>query len=256
MYRHVLNNTIREDGKYLLADYALLRKVIKTNIFFFKFVSIFLEIVRHLSRIHLQIWTHPKVLDTAYHEAVAEQKKKTKKMKQMLELPEDYNSEEEALYNVHPDLSKNLQRDWWTRYVTDEDLESVLPSNKLVLLFEILKECEKKQEKCLVFSSYVQVLNVVQFFLKQIDQQTRTKEKQPGLESFHGRWQRGSDYYYLDGSTPHELRHEMITAFNKPKNKTRMFLISARAGGQGINLIGANRVVLLDTSWNPSNDRE
>lgn len=76
-----------------------------------------------------------------------------------------------------------------------------------------------------------------------------------GLEKFRGPWKLGSDYYRLDGKTPKSLRHQMIKQFNDPTNKTRAFLISAKAGGQGINLTGANRVVLLDTSWNPSNDR-
>lgn len=49
----------------------------------------------------------------------------------------------------------------------------------------------------------------------------------------------------------------MIKEFNNVLNKkARIFLISAKAGGQGINLIGANRVIILDTSWNPSNDQQ
>lgn len=49
----------------------------------------------------------------------------------------------------------------------------------------------------------------------------------------------------------------MIQSFNDPTNeRVKCFLISAKAGGQGINLVGANRVILLDTSWNPSNDQQ
>lgn len=78
----------------------------------------------------------------------------------------------------------------------------------------------------------------------------------PGMDNFRGPWKLGHDYYRLDGKTPKSIRHQMITNFNSPSNNTRVFLISAKAGGQGINLTGANRVVLLDTSWNPSNDRK
>lgn len=78
-----------------------------------------------------------------------------------------------------------------------------------------------------------------------------------GLDRYRGPWILGQDYYRLDGKTPKSIRHTMITKFNNPNNtRTRCFLISAKAGGQGINLIGANRVILLDTSWNPSNDQQ
>ncbi|CAD6997236.1 unnamed protein product [Ceratitis capitata] len=70
-------------------------------------------------------------------------------------------------------------------------------------------------------------------------------------------WILGKDYYRLDGKTPKLIRHEMIEQFNSISNKrARVFLISSRAGGQGINLTGANRVIILDTSWNPSNDQQ
>lgn len=70
-------------------------------------------------------------------------------------------------------------------------------------------------------------------------------------------WILGKDYYRLDGKTPKLIRHEMIEQFNSMSNKrARVFLISSRAGGQGINLTGANRVIILDTSWNPSNDQQ
>lgn len=152
----------------------------------------------------------------------------------------------------------SVKNDWWRAHLKPEDLETILPSNKLMVLFEILNQCHQNNEKCLIFSAFVAVLDVVEFFMNAISKQNKTNVDQPGLERFRNQqWEFGTDYYRLDGKTQKNRRHEMITSFNSPKNQqTRAFLISAKAGGQGINLIGANRVILLDTSWNPSNDRK
>ena len=62
----------------------------------------------------------------------------------------------------------------------------------------------------------------------------------------------------LASSTPRVRvrdRQMMIDEFNRRGNKTtRVFLLSTRAGNMGINLVAANRVILMDTSWNPAND--
>lgn len=150
----------------------------------------------------------------------------------------------------------SVTSDWWRPHLTPDDLETIIPSNKLKIVFEILNQCYRNKEKCLIFSAFVAVLDVVEFFMKLINDQEKTGNK-PGLETYRGPWELGKDYYRLDGKTAKTHRHSMITNFNDPKNeRTRAFLISAKAGGQGINLIGANRVILLDTSWNPSNDRK
>lgn len=59
----------------------------------------------------------------------------------------------------------------------------------------------------------------------------------------------------LDGSTPSTARAAMIAAFNHPNSRFNVFLLSTNAGGEGINLTAASRVVLLDVSWNPSRDQ-
>lgn len=128
----------------------------------------------------------------------------------------------------------------------------------MILLFEILRMCQEKGEKCLIFSGFVMVLNMVEYFMKMIDEQSKNpKAHLYGLSRFRGPWRPGMDYYRLDGGTSKSTRHEMINKFNDPKNRvTRVFLISTKAGGQGINLVGANRVVILDTSWNPAVDQQ
>ena len=65
----------------------------------------------------------------------------------------------------------------------------------------------------------------------------------------------GKDYYRMDGSTNAETRKIWCKFFNRTtSHRMRLFLISTKAGGLGINLVGANRVVIFDASWNPSHD--
>jgi DNA repair and recombination RAD54-like protein len=46
-------------------------------------------------------------------------------------------------------------------------------------------------------------------------------------------------------------RQKLVDRFNDPEGKEFVFLLSSKAGGCGINLIGANRLILFDPAWNP-----
>ena len=59
----------------------------------------------------------------------------------------------------------------------------------------------------------------------------------------------------MDGSTAPDTRKIWCKYFNKATNyRMRLFLISTKAGGLGVNLVAANRVIVFDASWNPSHD--
>jgi DNA repair and recombination protein RAD54B len=59
----------------------------------------------------------------------------------------------------------------------------------------------------------------------------------------------------LDGSTPPAKRQALVDDFNRaPASSCFAFLLSAKAGGTGLNLIGASRLVLFDVDWNPATD--
>lgn len=61
----------------------------------------------------------------------------------------------------------------------------------------------------------------------------------------------------LDGSTPTQKRQSLVEDFNRlPANACFAFLLSAKAGGTGLNLIGASRLVLFDVDWNPATDMQ
>ena len=64
---------------------------------------------------------------------------------------------------------------------------------------------------------------------------------------------RGWDVCRIDGAVKAEDRNEQIAAFNS-NPESRLFLLSTRAGGLGINLTAADTVILFDSDWNPQQD--
>uniref|UniRef100_A0A8K9UQB9 DNA helicase n=1 Tax=Oncorhynchus mykiss TaxID=8022 RepID=A0A8K9UQB9_ONCMY len=143
--------------------------------------------------------------------------------------------------------------DWHKEFVTEADSEILEHSGKMVLLFEILRMAEEVEDKVLVFSQSLISLDLIEDFLE-LSGRAKEEEKQSPYKG-EGKWFRNIDYYRLDGSTNALNRKKWAEEFNDTSNvRGRLFLISTRAGSLGINLIGANRVIIFDASWNPSYD--
>ena len=68
----------------------------------------------------------------------------------------------------------------------------------------------------------------------------------------HHHW----DFFRLDGSTEIAQRQTIVNSFNARFTSKRLFLLSARAGGVGLNITGASRVILLEPAWNPAVDAQ
>lgn len=110
----------------------------------------------------------------------------------------------------------------------------------------MLHMCVQLREKVLIFSQSLISLNLIEAFMAKI--------AVPGTRE---PWTKKKHYFRLDGSTSSTDRSAMIDAFNDRTNlDLHAFLISTRAGSLGISLTSASRVIILDTSWNPSHDAQ
>lgn len=126
---------------------------------------------------------------------------------------------------------------WVKEYGEDPRFFDSKCSNKIVYLLNTIEECEKRNEKVLCFLKSPLALDAIEFFLQ--------KEKN---------WILGVDYFRMDGKSPILVRNQMCETFNNSENTVKLFIISLGTGVLGYNMIGANRVLLLNTSWNPSLD--
>ena len=62
---------------------------------------------------------------------------------------------------------------------------------------------------------------------------------------------RGIKHLKLDGAMNLEQRNENLVKFQDVDSEFRVFILSTRAGGQGLNLQEANTVIIFDSDWNP-----
>lgn len=159
------------------------------------------------------------------------------------------------------------KKEWFTDLVDDEDNLKIEISGKMILLFEILKLAEAVGEKVLLFSQSLLTLDLIEDLLE--DQALKnvaenaekrhiklasSEEIEIEMETYDT-WVKGIDYFRIDGSTEAHTRKAMSDKFNNVQNiRSRLFLVSTRAGSLGINLVAASRVIIFDACWNPSHD--
>ncbi|XP_056017684.1 DNA repair and recombination protein RAD54B-like [Ostrea edulis] len=113
-----------------------------------------------------------------------------------------------------------------------EDDCSVEHTGKLKVLSEILKQICINSEKIVIVSNHTKTLDILQQFCSNC----------------------GYGYLRLDGQTPTNTRQDIVTKFNSRNCVEKVFLLSSKAGGVGLNLVGASRLLLYDVDWNPAND--
>lgn len=92
------------------------------------------------------------------------------------------------------------------------------------MLFAILAECELRSEKLLVFSQSLLSLDVIEEFLKLIDENTQKPNTNTELGGFNGDWTKGISYFRLDGTTDIDTRSKHCEIFNNPENARARFV--------------------------------
>ncbi|TIB64422.1 hypothetical protein E3P78_01186 [Wallemia ichthyophaga] len=145
----------------------------------------------------------------------------------------------------HPDLvsikddipgSKNLLP---PDYVA-ERLDKNLPPNpswsgKMMVLMRFIQRMRaNSDDKIVLVSNYTQTLDLLEKLFMAL------------------RW----SFLRLDGTAAVSKRAKLVDRFNQPDSREFIFLLSSKAGGCGLNLIGANRLILFDPDWNPAADQQ
>jgi SNF2 family DNA or RNA helicase len=100
-------------------------------------------------------------------------------------------------------------------------------SAKYDMLLDLLQTLVEGDHKTVIFSQYTRMLQIMKKDLEQ----------------------RGIRFSYLDGSSKNRL--EIVKEFNEDKSIS-VFLVSLKAGGTGLNLVGADTVIHYDMWWNPA----
>ena len=140
---------------------------------------------------------------------------------------EKQNKDLEMLQNAVPDQWRDLytNRDSIMNYSNPEFC------GKWKILKKLLRFWHANGDKVLVFSHNVRLLRMLQLLFTQTSYNVS----------------------YLDGKMTYEDRSKTVDDFNSDPGQF-VFLISTKAGGVGLNIVSANKVVVVDPNWNPSYD--
>ncbi|KAF8380623.1 hypothetical protein HHK36_028112 [Tetracentron sinense] len=149
-----------------------------------------------------------------------------------------------SLVSVHPSLLTGCFLSEEEESIIDRTMLERLRLNpsegvKTRFLMELIKLSEAMNEKVLIFSQFIDPLSFIKDQLRSL---------------FN--WTEGKEVLQMDGKLDVKHRQSSINLFNDPTSEVKILLASTKACSEGINLVGASRVVLLDVVWNPSVERQ
>ncbi|KAJ9652666.1 DNA repair protein rhp26 [Neophaeococcomyces mojaviensis] len=128
----------------------------------------------------------------------------------------------------HPDLTNHKELSIKPGYNYGDPAKS----GKMEVVGQLLQFWQNTGHKTLLFAQHRIMLDILEKFVKSL----------PGMK-----------YRRMDGNTPIQQRQNMVDEFNVNPN-LHVFLLTTKVGGLGVNLTGADRVLIYDPDWNPSTD--
>ena len=164
-------------------------------------------------------------------------------------------AEQHAKYRVHAQVPNGDVGDWsafrclrklqsllihpfWVHEQHNQDIaSSVDQSSKLVFVRTFIQQLfdQGSRDRVLVISNFTTALSMIERLCQD----------------------NGWPVHRLDGSTPVPKRTALVNDFNLAGNQNALvFLLSSKAGGCGLNIVGANRLIMFDPDWNPANDQQ
>ncbi|KAL0476563.1 DNA repair and recombination protein RAD54L2 [Acrasis kona] len=137
-------------------------------------------------------------------------------------------------------ILSDAQKDYYKR----GDIQN---GGKIAIIMNMIWECKNIGDRLVIFTRSLHTLDFIQNTLDRYNNKCESS----------GDGHKTIQYSRFDGSTPFDKRQNFIDDFNNIESgRSRLLLVSTLAGGEGINLHSANRVVLVDVNWNPSHDSE
>jgi DNA excision repair protein ERCC-6 len=146
------------------------------------------------------------------------------------------NGRRQVLYGVdilrkicnHPDLQDHKV----LSVKSDYNYGNGVKSGKMQIVKSLLELWKETGHKTLLFAQHRIMLDILERFVKSLE---------------------GFKYYRMDGTTAIHARQDLVDKFNKSPD-IHVFLLTTKVGGIGVNLTGADRVIIYDPDWNPSTD--
>ncbi|XP_045797850.1 SNF2 domain-containing protein CLASSY 3-like [Trifolium pratense] len=148
-----------------------------------------------------------------------------------------------ALASVHPSLFLKCHLSKEEESLLDKDKLKQLRMNphegvKTKFVYEFVRLCDASNEKVLIFSQFHAPLQLIQDQLN---------------SAFN--WSNG-EVLFMSSNDSTKDKQSIIHRFNDENSKAKVLLAATKACSEGISLVGASRVVLLDVAWNPSVKRQ